>query len=132
MDLHVLLILGLGVAVITSLKLGYKWQDLEDAMCNGVARAMSAMFIFILIGMIVGAWIHAGTVPALVYYGLNILSAKIFLPAGLIICSIASLATGSAWSTVGTVGLALMGIGQGQVSPPQITAGMIISSVFWR
>ncbi len=130
-DLHVLLILGLCVAVVTSLLLGYKWQDLENAMCNGVSRAMSAMFIFILIGMIVGAWIQAGTVPALIYYGLNILSAKIFLPAGLIICSIAALATGSSWSTVGTVGLALMGIGQGLGIPPQIIAGMIISGAYF-
>lgn len=130
-DAHVLLILGTFIAAIASLKLGYEWKDLEAAMCNSVCRAMSAMFIFILIGMVVGAWIQAGTVPALIYYGLGIISPKIFLPAVLIICSIASVATGSSWTTVGTVGLALMGIGQGLGIPPQITAGSIISGAYF-
>lgn len=119
-DAHVLLILGTFIAAIASLKLGYEWKDLEAAMCNSVCRAMSAMFIFILIGMVVGAWIQAGTVPALIYYGLGIISPKIFLPAVLIICSIASVATGSSWTTVGTVGLALMGIGQGLGIPHRL------------
>lgn len=130
-DLHALLILGLVVTVLVSIKLGFTWKQIEDAMGRGVSRAMVAMFIFIMIGMIIGSWIHSGTVPALIYYGLNLLSPKIFLPAGLIICSLTSLTTGTSWGTAGTMGIALMGIGGGLGIPPEITAGMIISGAFF-
>jgi NhaC family Na+:H+ antiporter len=89
------------------------------------------MVIFILIGTIMGSWIHAGTVPALIFYGLNFINAQYFLPMGLIICSMTSLATGTSWGTVGTVGLALMGIGISLGISPPLIAGMIISGAFF-
>lgn len=130
-DLHILLILGICVTSLVAIKVGYTWNDIQVAMGKGVSRAMIGMFIFILIGMLIGSWIEAGTVPALIYYGLDLLSPKWFLPAGLIICSITSLATGTSWGTAGTVGLALMGIGVGMGIPAPIIAGMVVGGAFF-
>lgn len=130
-DMHILLILGLVVTSIVAKAIGFKWVDIEKAMGTGVYRAMIGLFIFFLIGMIIGSWIESGTVPALIYHGLNLLSPRWFLPAGLLICSITSLATGTSWGTAGTVGLALMGIGMGMGIPGPIVAGMILSGAFF-
>ena len=130
-DMHVLLVLGLVVTAVVAKCVGFKWREIEAAMGKGVFRAMIGMFIFILIGMIIGSWIESGTVPALIYYGLDLLSPKWFLPAGLLICSIASLSTGTSWGTAGTVGLALMGIGVGMGIPAPLVAGMVISGAFF-
>jgi NhaC family Na+:H+ antiporter len=127
-DMHVLLVLGMVVTSVVAKIVGFKWKEIEAAMGKGVFRAMIGMFIFILIGMIIGSWIESGTVPALIYYGMDLLSPKWFLPAGLLICSIASLSTGTSW---GTVGLALMGIGVGMGIPAPIVAGMVISGAFF-
>lgn len=126
-DLHILLILGMIVTALVAKKIGYKWEEIQASMGHGVSRAMVGMFIFVLIGMLIGSWIEAGTVPALIYYGLDLLSPKWFLPAGLIICSLTSLATGTSWGTAGTVGLALMGIGVSMGIPAPLVGGMVIS-----
>ncbi|MCF7935534.1 MAG: hypothetical protein K9L28_04265 [Synergistales bacterium] len=125
--IHVLLILGAVVTALVSKKLGYSWKEIQEAMSNGVGRGMVAMFIFILIGMVIGSWIHCGAVPTLIFYGLDLLTPAVFLPLGLVICAITSLATGTSWGTAGTIGLAMMGIGSGLGVPPAITAGMVIS-----
>ena len=128
---HALLILALVLTGAFSYALGYSTGDMLDGMKSSLGRATPAMIIFILIGTIMGSWIHAGTVPALIYYGLEFINAQYFLPIGLIICSMTSLATGTSWGTVGTVGIALMGIGIGLGIPPPIIAGMIISGAFF-
>ena len=130
-DLHILLILGIIVTALVAKKIGYKWEEIQAAMGHGVSRAMIGMFIFIAIGMLIGSWIQAGTVPALIYYGLDLLSPRWFLPAGLLICSITSLATGTSWGTAGTVGLALMGIGVSMGIPAPLVAGMVVSGAFF-
>ena len=130
-DMHMLLVTCLIIVVLASLYLGYKWDEIQKAMIDGISRAMQALLFFILIGMAVAAWIASGTVPALIYYGLNILTPLFFLPAGLLIASIASLATGSSWTTAGTVGVALMGIGMGMGMPAPLVAGMVISGAYF-
>ena len=111
--------------------IGYTWTQVQGAMTKGLSRAIVALFIFILIGMLVGSWIDSGTVPALIYYGLDLLNPVFFLPATLILCSMMSLATGSCWGTASTIGLALMGIGQSLGVPLPIVAGAVVSgSVF--
>lgn len=94
-----------------NLSLGMSWDDIESSLSNGVQRAVTSLFIFILIGMLIGTWTQSGTVPGLVYYGLEFLSPKFFLPAGFIACSIMSFATGTCWGTGGTLGVALIGMG---------------------
>src|SRR6056297_2166631 len=130
-DIHALLILGLCVTCLVSLKYGYTFDELVKSMEKSISRAMTALLIFILIGTIIGSWISAGTVPALIYYGLEFLTPKFFLPIGLILCSLTSLATGTSWGTAGTIGIALMGMGVGLGVPAPIVAGMVVSGAFF-
>ncbi|EFQ24698.1 transporter, NhaC family [Aminomonas paucivorans DSM 12260] len=106
------------------------WTNIEEGMIQGIMMAMQAMLILYIIGMIIGTWIPAGVVPSMISYGLSILSPSVFLLTALIICSIVSLATGSSWSTAGTVGIAFMGIGAGLGIPAPVTAGIIISGAY--
>ena len=128
---HVLLVLALVLTGVFSYSYGYSTADMVDGMKSSLGRATPAMIIFILIGTIMGSWIHSGTVPALIYYGLDFINAQYFLPMGLVICSLTSLATGTSWGTAGTVGLALMGIGISLGIAPPLIAGMIISGAFF-
>lgn len=130
-DPHILMIIDIIIASVAAIMLGYKWDEILESMVYGVNKAIGTLFFFFLIGMTIGAWVLSGTVPALISYGFNILSPTFFLPAGLIICSITSLATGSSWSTAGTVGIALMGVGQGIGIPAALTAGMIVSGSYF-
>ena len=82
-SMHVLLIVGTVVTCLVAKVVGFKWKEIQEAMGQGVFRAMIGFFIFVLIGMIIGSWIESGTVPALIYYGLDLLSPRWFLPAGL-------------------------------------------------
>lgn len=104
---------------------------MEDGIISGISMAMQAILILMMVGLIVGSWIHSGVVPSLIYYGLNILSPRIFLLASLLITSVVSLATGSSWGTSGTVGIALMGVGAGLGIPAPVTAGIIISGAYF-
>jgi NhaC family Na+:H+ antiporter len=129
--IQVLLVLSIILTAAFSYRYGYSTDELIEGMRSSLGRAMVAMIIFIQIGAIIGAWIHSGTVPALIYYGLDLINPKYFLPLGLIVCSITSLATGTSWGTAGTVGLALMGIGAGLGFPAPVTAGMVISGAYF-
>jgi NhaC family Na+:H+ antiporter len=93
--------------------------------------AMGAILILMVVGTMIGTWIMGGIVPSMIYYGLKVLSPGIFLVATLIICSIVSLGTGSSWSTAGTVGVALVGVGQGLGVPVAMVAGAIISGAYF-
>lgn len=130
-DPHIPMFIGVIVAALMALKIGYKWKDIEQSMIDGISRAMQAIMILAIIGMLVGVWIVAGVVPSMIYYGLQILSPSIFLPAAVLICSITSLATGTSWGTIGTMGLALMGIAHGLGVPIPIAAGAAISGAYF-
>lgn len=130
-DIHVLLIIALCFSCIVSFKLGYTFDELTEGMKKSLTEVLPAMMIFILIGVIIGSWITAGTVPAIIYYGLQIITPMWFLPIGLLLCSLTSLATGTSWGTAGTVGIALMGMGSGLGIPAPLTAGMVISGAYF-
>jgi NhaC family Na+:H+ antiporter len=131
MDTHVLLTVCLLMVCLVTRQLGYTSDELFDAMGDSLKKSVIAMLFFIIIGMIIGSWELAGTVPALISYGLKIIKPEIFLPAGFIVCSLTSFATGTSWGTCATVGLALMGMGQGMGIPAPIVAGMAVSgSIF--
>lgn len=112
-------------------KLGYKWDEMEQGMIKTINSSMQAIMIQMIIGIIIGTWILSGVVPTMIYYGLQILSPSFFLPSSVILCAIISLATGSAWTTIGTVGIALIGIGQGLNIPLPIVVGAIISGSYF-
>jgi NhaC family Na+:H+ antiporter len=127
-SLHSLLLICLLVAA-SSAWLLYKgnFAPIIAAMNSGIERALTSVYIFLLIGVLIAAFIQSGTVGTLIYYGLIFISPGVFLPAGLILCSLMSLATGTSWGTVGTVGVVLIAIGNAMGIPLPIVAGMIIS-----
>lgn len=130
-DIHIILLVALAFACLVSATLGYQFDDLVECMKKPLGQAMSAMIIFIFIGIIIASWIFSGTVPALIYYGLHYITPKFFLPVGLLLCSLTSMSIGTSWGTMGTMGLAMMGIGAGMGIPPAVTAGMVISGSFF-
>ncbi|MGD8845346.1 MAG: Na+/H+ antiporter NhaC [Desulfobacteraceae bacterium] len=130
-DAHVPILLGVLVAAIIGLKAGFAWKEIETGMLNGITNSLQAIVILAIIGILIGVWILSGVVPTLLYYGLKILHPKIFLPAALIICSITSLATGTSWGTTGTIGIALIGIGEGLGFPLPIVAGAVLSGAYF-
>lgn len=130
-DPHVPMFIGVIIAACVSLYIGHTWEDIEQSMINGITQALQSVLILAIIGILIGVWMVSGVVPSMIYYGLNILSPKIFLPATMIICSITSLATGTSWGTAGTMGIALMGIAQGLGIPAPITAGAVLSGAYF-
>ncbi len=131
-DPHIPLILGATVAGLVGVfRLGFTWSELEEGVLDAIRMAMQAILILMVVGTLIGTWILSGTVPAMIYWGLDILTPGIFLVATTIICSIVSVATGSSWTTAGTVGIALIGIGQGLGMPASLVAGAIISGAYF-
>lgn len=128
---HVPLILATVVASAVSLWLGQTWREIEAGMVKGITLALRACVILLVIGLLVGSWIQAGIVPSMIFYGLKLLSPSIFLVASCVICCVVSLATGSSWSTAATVGIALMGVGEGLGVPKPMIAGAIISGAYF-
>jgi NhaC family Na+:H+ antiporter len=118
-------------AAVAMLGLGFTWAELEEGMVETIKMSMGAIIILMIIGMIIGTWILGGVVPAMIYYGLQILSPSIFLVTACVLCCIVSLATGSSWTTAGTVGIALIGIGQSLGIRTEIVAGAIISGAYF-
>ncbi len=128
---HIPLAIGIALTAIVGLMTGLKWDEVEKGAFHVIAVSFPAVSVLLLVGMIVGTWIAAGTVPTLIYYGLALLSPEVFLAAGMVLCSIVSLALGTSWGTVGTVGLALMGIGEGFGIPAYWTAAAVVSGAFF-
>ena len=124
----------IGAAAVAAGVAGYHripWKEIQGGMGHGINLAMGAILILMVVGTLIGTWILGGVVPTMIYYGLNVLSPGIFLVATMIICSIVSLGTGSSWSTAGTVGVALMGVGGPLGIPLPIVAGAIISGAYF-
>lgn len=123
------LIFGCAVAGLVALWVGFSWDEILDGMLKGIFPSLEAILILLLIGVLVGVWIASGTVPTLIYYGLMVISAKYFLVATFAICTIVAFAIGS-WGTVGTVGLAFMGIGLALGFDAPLIAGCVISGAY--
>jgi len=130
-DAHVPILLGAFVAALVGLRAGYSYKEIETGMLNGISNSLQAIVILGVVGILIGVWILSGVVPTLLFYGLKILHPSIFLPATVIICSITSLATGSSWGTSGTIGIALIGIGQGLGFPLPVVAGAVLSGAYF-
>lgn len=128
---HITLIIVTTVAAVVALMSGFTWQDIEDGIVYGCNIALVPMLILMLVGVLIATWIAAGTIPTLIYYGLKIISPSFFLFTSALVCSIASVSTGSSYTTGATFGVAFMGIGMGLGVPPALTAGAVISgSIF--
>ena len=126
-SLHSLLVIAVVWVAGNSWWLGFSYQKIKSAMISGIEKGLGAIFIFFLIGILVAALIESGTIGGLIYYGLDLLHPTFFLPAGLVLCSLMSLATGTAWGTIATIGVVLMGLGGVLGIPLPIVVGMIVS-----
>ncbi|MFN5462664.1 MAG: Na+/H+ antiporter NhaC [Bacteroidota bacterium] len=129
---QIVLILSSAIAgLVAVFRLGYSWETLQEGVVKSISSAMSSILILFLIGALAGTWLLSGIVPAMIYYGLMVLSPTIFLFAACFISAIVSTATGSSWTTVATVGVALLGIGKVLGFEEGIIAGAIISGAYF-
>ena len=128
---HIPLACGILITGLFMKLRGRNWGGMENRFLKVVKIGLPAMMILMGVGMLIGSWIIAGTVPTILYYGFQIFSPSSFLFSVCIICAIISLCTGTSWGTVGTVGLAMMGIGVGLGIPPHLTGGAIVSGAFF-
>jgi NhaC family Na+:H+ antiporter len=125
------LLLAMGIAAVIGIKNGHKWHDIEKAIISGISLSLGAVLILFAVGSLIGTWLLSGTVPTMIYYGLQILDPSWFYAAACIICGIVALSIGSSWTTAATIGVALIGIAQGLSLDPAITAGAVISGAYF-
>lgn len=128
---HVPLAIGLAITAIIGWFQGYRWKDIEQGSLHVVSIGLQSIGILIVVGMIIGTWIASGTVPLMIYGGLKLLSPEVFLAVAMLMCAVVSVSLGTSWGTVGTIGLALMGIGSGFDIPMYWTAGAVVSGAFF-
>lgn len=121
------LVLGAMTAAVFALYLGLSWKEIENGMIDGIKNALGASLILIIIGMVIGSWILSGTIQTMVYYGLELLSPGIFLPAAFILAAITSILIGSSFGTIATMGIVLLGVAEGLGVPKAITVGAVVS-----
>ena len=119
------------LAAIIGIYYGSKWKDIIEGISNSIKSIVPAIIMLLLIGSLAGTWLISGVIPTMIYYGLQILNPTIFLFATAIITAIVSLATGSSWSTIATVGIALLGIGTAIGLPVGLIGGAIISGAYF-
>jgi NhaC family Na+:H+ antiporter len=128
---QIALILAAAVAGVLGLRQGLTWRELEAGIVQGISLAMGAILILLVVGSLIGTWILAGIVPTMIYYGLELLTPAIFFPTACILCGLVSIATGSSWTTAGTVGVALIGIATAQDLNLGLAAGAVISGAYF-
>ena len=129
-DAHMPLAVAIVVACIVGGFCGHSFSDMLTGMLDRLNATMEAILILCTVGLLVSSFLISGTIPALIYYGLNLLTPKMFLPIGCILCAIVGLACGSSWTATATMGIAMLGIGAGLGIPAPITVGMIISGAY--
>ena len=130
-SIQIVLILSSAVASVLAFNLGFTWDDIQKGILKSINSSMSSILILFLVGSLAGSWLLSGVVPAFIYYGIQILNAKIFLFAACIICVIVSMATGSSWTTSATIGIALIGIGKALGISDGLIAGAILSGAYF-
>jgi NhaC family Na+:H+ antiporter len=125
------LLVAVALAGIMSLRIGYTWEELQEGMLSAVGRIQLAVAILMLVGMIIAAWMASGTIPAIIYWGLKLISPEHFLVSTFFLCAVASLATGTSFGTMGTIGVALLGVGGAMSYDPAWTVGAIVSGAYF-
>ncbi|QKG93323.1 arginine:ornithine antiporter [Halorubrum salinarum] len=130
LDPHPPLIWSIAFVGAFGLWLGYDWDDLFDGIANGLLMGLQAILIIFTIYGLIATWVSAGTIPSMMYYGLEVLSPTTFLPAAAVLAAIVAFAIGSSWTTVGTLGVAFVGIGAGLGVPAPMTVGAVLSGAY--
>jgi NhaC family Na+:H+ antiporter len=128
---QVLLVAAAFITGTLGLILRFKWKEMEEGIVNSIHKAMPAILIMLCVGILIGSWIACGTIPMVIYYGLKLISPQYFLVTACFVCSITSLATGTSWGTIGTLGVAFMGIAMGLGVPLGPAAGAIVAGAYF-
>ncbi|MDG2090814.1 MAG: Na+/H+ antiporter NhaC [Gammaproteobacteria bacterium] len=130
-ELHLALTIALIWTAFNAAVLGYRFRDTKKLMNDGIIAAVGAIYIFMLIGVVIAALIESGTIAGIIFYALDVVDPRWFLPASLLLCSFMSLATGTSWGTVGTAGVVLVGLGEFIGIPAPMVAGAVISGALF-
>ncbi|GKV56691.1 Na+/H+ antiporter NhaC [Sporosarcina sp. NCCP-2222] len=125
------LVIGVLAAALVAAMAGFKWTDVQEMMVRGVGRTLPAVFILLLIGLIVGSWMASGVIPAIIYYGLSLIHPSVFVPIVALVTGIVSITLGSSFTSIATVGLAFMAIGDGLGFPAGLVGGAVISGAYF-
>lgn len=125
------LIVGVILAAIVAISCGWSWMEVQQMMVNGVSRVLPAIFILLTIGVVIGSWIANGTIPTMIYYGMLIIDPAWFLPVVPLVTGIISVTLGTSFTSIATVGIAFMAIGDGLGFSPAIVAGAVITGAFF-
>ncbi len=128
---QIALLFSAGAVALVGLQLNMRWVEIELGLIQGINMCIGPMMILLSVGMLIGAWILAGTIPALIYYGVQILSPSIFYAASALLCAVIAISIGSSWTVAGTMGIGLMAIASSFNLSPAITAGAIISGAYF-
>lgn len=128
--MQVAMILATMVAVVIILKNGHSWDEIAQSGQKGLSTVVGAIFILLAVGALIGTWNMSGTIPTLVYYGIQLISPTVFLPVAFLVCVGISLSIGSSWTTAGTVGVGLVGLAQMLEISPAMAAGAVISGAY--
>ncbi len=128
---HIPLLIAAILAATVGFFHHFTWQEMLNGITAAISQALPALLIIMSIGILISTWMAGGVIPTMVFYGLQIISPKLFLVTALLLCSLVSLAIGSSLSTIGTVGVALFGIGHALGIPDAITVGAIVSGAYF-
>ncbi len=128
---QIALVLASCVAALVGRRIGIPWREVQNGIIDGIGVGLAPILILLAVGMLIGTWILAGTVPAMIYYGLQILNPAVFYAACTAICAIVAISIGSSWTVAGTLGIGLMGIAGSFELSPAVTAGAIISGAYF-
>ena len=127
----VLLITAAFMTGCLGLFLRFKWKEMERGIVDSIHKALPAILIMLCVGVLIGSWIASGTIPMVIYYGLKLISPKYFLVTACFVCTVTSLATGTSWGTIGTLGVAFIGIAMGLGIPLGPAAGAIVAGAYF-
>lgn len=130
-EAHIGLILAALFAGIIAMLNGWKWSYLEAGILAAINRSMQACLILAIVGAMIASWMAGGVIPSMMFYGIKVIAPSIFLVTACILCGIVSLATGSSWSTAGSMGVAIMGIGTALGFSPAMTAGAVVCGAYF-
>ena len=129
-DAHMPLIVSLCIACFVGHFCGHDFKDMMVGILERLNATLEALLILMTVGLLISSFMISGTIPSLIYYGLDLLTPKLFLPVGCVLCAVVGMACGSSWTTTATMGIAMMGVGAGLGINPALTAGMIISGAY--
>jgi len=128
---QVALLIASAAAGLVGMYRGLTWAEVQESMVSGIKVGLGPILILLAVGGLIGSWMIAGTVPAMIYYGVSILNPSIFFAAAAIICALASISIGSSWTVAGTLGIGLIGIADSYGLSPAVAAGAIISGAYF-